>query len=134
MWVLNDSRNKLILTLLELYEKVMLSLRKRVRETEDNELYETMLLRGSQAGLVQPPSTNDIDQLMRSMMGSSIPTTGSFARRTWDDPGSGSLTPGPWLKKDVNVIIPFQTDEDSEADAEFVFASLGAVGRRNIGL
>jgi hypothetical protein len=43
-------------------------LQSEVRQLEENELFEQMLLRGSQAALEQQPSTTDIDTLMRSMM------------------------------------------------------------------
>ncbi|KAK2465400.1 hypothetical protein APHAL10511_002754 [Amanita phalloides] len=109
----------------ELYEKVMLSLRRQVRELEENDLFDQMLLRGSQAGLVQPPSTNDIDKLMRSMMGSNVQATSSFQRSE-----AVNVAPGPWLKKEF-IVPPFpSTDEDSEADADLVFASLEALGKR----
>lgn len=109
----------------ELYENVMLALRRQVREVEENDMLDQTLLRGSRAGLIQPPSTNDIDQLLRSMMGTNVRATSSFARPAPSGQQSESVALGPWLKKPV-IIPPFApTDEDSEADAEFVFTSLG---------
>ncbi len=103
----------------------MLDLRRKVREVEENELLDQTLLRGSGAGLVQPPSTNDVDQLLRSMMGTNVQATSTFARPTSGGQRSETVAPGPWTKKEV-IIPPFApTDEDSEADAEFVFAALG---------
>ena len=103
----------------------MLALRRQVREIEENDMLDQTVLRGSQAGLIQPPSTNDIDQLLRSMMGTNVQATSSFARPAPGGQPSESVAPGPWLKKEV-IIPPFAPgDEDSEADAEFVFTSLG---------
>ncbi|KAF8625914.1 hypothetical protein AX17_006640 [Amanita inopinata Kibby_2008] len=115
----------------DLYEKVLLSLRKQVRELEENELFEETLLRGSHAGLVQPPSTDDIDALMRSMMGTNVQTTGSFARRTRSSHESEPLTQGPWFKNDMKGRPPSLQDENSEADAESVYTMLGRVGKRS---
>lgn len=83
---------------LALYERVMRSLRHEVHRLEENELFEQTLLRGSQAALEQQPTSNDIDTLMRSMMGP--PTNGNtknyghannHTNRTY-----GNITNGPW--------------------------------------
>ena len=108
-----------------MYEHAMLDLRRKVREVEENDLLDQTLLRGSRAGLVQPPSTNNVDQLLRSMMGTNVQATSTFARPTSGGERSETVAPGPWLKKEV-ITPPFgPTDEDSEADAESVFAALG---------
>jgi len=98
----------------------MLSLRRQVRELEENEIFEQMLLRGSQAGLVQPPSTDDINKLMRGMMGPDAQTISSITRKV-QGVAEPAVAPGPWSKRDT-VIPP---DEESEADAETVFTTLG---------
>ncbi|RDB21601.1 hypothetical protein Hypma_011204 [Hypsizygus marmoreus] len=51
-----------------LYEQVVASLRAAVRSLEENEIVEQKMLKSSQAPLEQPPSTTDIDSLMRSLM------------------------------------------------------------------
>jgi len=51
-----------------LHDQILTSLRNKVRQLEENELFEQMLLRGSQAALELQPSTTDIDVLMQSMM------------------------------------------------------------------
>jgi len=51
-----------------MYDQIITCLRSEVRQLEENELFEQMLLRGSQAALERQPSTTDIDALMRSMM------------------------------------------------------------------
>ena len=48
------------------------NLRQAVAQLDENELFEQTLRRGSQAGLQVQPSTNDIDTLLRSMMGPSM--------------------------------------------------------------
>ena len=58
-----------------LYDHVMGNLRQAVAQLEENELFEQTLRRGSQAALQIQPSTNDIDTLMRSMMGPSMKIT-----------------------------------------------------------
>ncbi|EIN12970.1 hypothetical protein PUNSTDRAFT_131200 [Punctularia strigosozonata HHB-11173 SS5] len=52
-----------------LFEHVMNNLRRQVRLLEENELFERTLSRPSQVAQTPLPSTNDIDALMRSMMG-----------------------------------------------------------------
>lgn len=51
-----------------MYDHIITSLRSEVHQLEENELFEQMLLRGSQAALERQPSTTDIDALMQSMM------------------------------------------------------------------
>lgn len=54
---------------LDIHEKILSSLRYQVHLLEENELFEKTLLQGSQAALESQPTSNDIDTLMRSMMG-----------------------------------------------------------------
>lgn len=54
-----------------MFEVVMKRLRDRVKQLEDDELFEQMLLRGTQVGLEQP-SSDDIDGIMRSLMSTSV--------------------------------------------------------------
>jgi hypothetical protein len=51
-----------------MYDHILTLLRSEVRQLEEDELFEQMLLRGSQAGLERQPVTTDIDALLRSMM------------------------------------------------------------------
>lgn len=53
-----------------MFEVVMKRLRDRVKQLEDDELFDQMLLRGTQVGLEQP-SSDDIDDIMRSLMSTS---------------------------------------------------------------
>jgi hypothetical protein len=66
-------------------------MRSKIRQLEENELFEQMLLRGSQAGLERQPTTTDIDVLMRSMM-VSPPSTTAIA----PPPNATGVTKGPW--------------------------------------
>ncbi|KAF9445383.1 hypothetical protein P691DRAFT_611101, partial [Macrolepiota fuliginosa MF-IS2] len=77
-------------------EKILKNLRTRIQQLEEGELFEQTLLRGSQVGLEARPSTNDIDVLMKSMMGTSMSLaegpSGKIFGRAADEP----LTDGPW--------------------------------------
>lgn len=74
-----------------MFEVVMKRLRDRVKQLEDDELFEQMLLRGTQVGLEQP-SSDDIDGIMRSLMSTSVapPSTNSLIPTT---PWSPTLPP-----------------------------------------
>lgn len=78
----------------------MRSLRHQVQQLEENELFEQTLMRGSQAILEQPPTTNDIDVLMQSMMGVTTNTTthgiGQTNGRQTRTNGNFPITNGPW--------------------------------------
>ncbi|KIL59054.1 hypothetical protein M378DRAFT_169814 [Amanita muscaria Koide BX008] len=108
----------------ELYEKTMVSLRRQIRDLEDDEIFDQMLLRGSQAGLVQPPSSNDIDKLMRSMMGPDVQTISSIAHKARGVLETETVAPGPWLKKNPPVVSLLDPDDESEIDAESVLAAI----------
>lgn len=86
----------------------MASLRAEVAQLRENELFEQILLRGSKAALDVQPVTNDIDALMRSMMGpgmninsgphmgkSSPPAEPLDRVAAAETTGSG-VTNGPW--------------------------------------
>ena len=90
----------------------MTNLRQAVAQLDENEMFEQTLRRGSQAALEIQPSTNDIDALMRSMMGPSmniaggrphmgvssgsvLPVRGRRGRRR-DSGSSSAVTNGPW--------------------------------------
>ncbi|KAF8813344.1 hypothetical protein BYT27DRAFT_7180826 [Phlegmacium glaucopus] len=90
-----------------LYDHVMGNLRQAVAQLDENELFEQTLRRSSQATLEIQPSTNDIDILMRSMMGPSMNIAASrphmgvseapSLRGRREPTGSGSgITNGPW--------------------------------------
>jgi hypothetical protein len=79
--------------MLVLYDHIMTRLRSEVRQLEDNELFEQMLLRGSQAALERQPSTTDIDALMRSMM--FTPQNSTIGRQSNRQQVAG-VTSGPW--------------------------------------
>lgn len=87
----------------------MVNLRQAVAQLDENELFEQTLRRGSQAALQIQPSTNDIDALMRSMMGPSMSITagrahmgvsvgGRGGRESTGSVGGSSsgVTNGPW--------------------------------------
>ncbi|KDQ62690.1 hypothetical protein JAAARDRAFT_112664, partial [Jaapia argillacea MUCL 33604] len=57
----------------DMFISVMANLRNEVRKLEENELFEETMLRGSQVGLEPQPSSNNIDSIMRSMMGYPTP-------------------------------------------------------------
>ena len=45
-------------------------LEKRVQDLEENELVETIMMKGSRVQMDSPASSNNIDEIMRSMMAS----------------------------------------------------------------
>ncbi|KDR72675.1 hypothetical protein GALMADRAFT_228948 [Galerina marginata CBS 339.88] len=55
-----------------LFERVMTTLHAEVANLHENEVFEQILRRGSKAALETQPSTNNIDALMRSMMGQGL--------------------------------------------------------------
>jgi hypothetical protein len=95
-----------------IHEKILSSLRYQVHLLEENELFEKTLLQGSQAALESQPTSNDIDTLMRSMMGltPNSSTPDAMTRKNNDNTLSvetgyttanttataGIITRGPW--------------------------------------
>lgn len=75
-----------------IYEWVMRDLRKRVAQLEEDELVEQTMLRGTQIGEEQLPSSNDINAILQSLMGS-----GSGSRQS--TPAQPTIQPDltyPW--------------------------------------
>ena len=86
-----------------LSESIIASLSSEINRLREDDLYEQTLLRGSRAGLEPQPSTNDIDTLMRSMMGPSmdIGSQPYMGRNSLLQPQRGRTTgagivDGPW--------------------------------------
>ena len=73
--------------LVVMFEVVMKRLRDRVKQLEDDELFEQMFLRGTQVGLEQP-SSDDVDGIMRSLMSTSVEAP---------SPTSPLASATPWL-------------------------------------
>ncbi|KAF5318191.1 hypothetical protein D9619_012152 [Psilocybe cf. subviscida] len=88
-----------------LYTQAMHNLRLEVAKLREDEIFDQILLRGSRAALEVQPSTDDIDELMRSMMGTGLTTgTGPHLGKVAAPPppakaiattGPG-ITNGPW--------------------------------------
>lgn len=53
----------------EMHKQVMENLRNAVKKLQEEELYEQIMLRGTQITDVQQPSSNNIDTIMQSIMG-----------------------------------------------------------------
>ncbi|OCH92653.1 hypothetical protein OBBRIDRAFT_714304, partial [Obba rivulosa] len=51
-----------------LFDRVMTNLREKVRQLEEDELFEETMLRGSQVGQEQQPSSDDLDDILRGLM------------------------------------------------------------------
>jgi hypothetical protein len=77
-------------------EKIMKNLRAKIRQLEEDEVFEQTLLRGSQVGLETRPSTNDVDALMKSMMGSGLSLTEGRTGKIFGRAADETLTDGPW--------------------------------------
>jgi len=71
-----------------MHQDIMQSLRLRVQQLEENELFEQTLLRGSQAALEQQPVSNNISTLMRGMM--------SITNGSKNDTNGANISNGPW--------------------------------------
>jgi len=92
----------------ELYEKVIHSLQKRVRELEENELFEQTLLRGSRIALERQPTSDNIDTLMHGLMANSADFEQSDAR--------GKVLDGPWLSG-TNTNNPSENEESTQTSS-----------------
>ncbi|KII86677.1 hypothetical protein PLICRDRAFT_43320 [Plicaturopsis crispa FD-325 SS-3] len=88
-----------------LHRRIMVSLRQRVAELEENELFEQTLLRGSRAALEQQPTSNDIDTIMRSMLGPS-PGDPNHLRQ--------APTDGPWNRGPNQHNTTYSTDDGGD--------------------
>ena len=73
-----------------MHKKVMDNLRNAVKKLQEEELYEQIMLRGTQITDVQQPSSNNIDAIMQSIMG---PPPGST--HTTFPPPPSPFTPNP---------------------------------------
>lgn len=79
----------------QLFQVVLENLRKEVRSLGEDEIFQRTLLRGSVAALHEPTLTNDIDSIMRDLMGP--PSTRSNGFEEPAPPFSKpQCTPGPW--------------------------------------
>lgn len=81
---------------LDQFQQVMHSLYHGVRLLEENELFNQAILRGSQVGLQQQPSTTDIDSLMRSMMVAPQSSTDQKVPKPSNLTSDSGLITGPW--------------------------------------
>ncbi|KAH7925583.1 hypothetical protein BV22DRAFT_1064640 [Leucogyrophana mollusca] len=70
-----------------MYESILRGFRLRVQQLEEDAIFQRTLMRGSQVGLKQRPSSDNIDTLMQSMM---TTTLGSGPNRTHN------VSDGPW--------------------------------------
>lgn len=77
-------------------EKILKNLRAKIQQLEEDEIFEQTLLRGSQVGLEARPSTNDIDVLMKSMMGTGMSLTEGPGSKVFGRAAREPLTDGPW--------------------------------------
>ncbi|KAI0310137.1 hypothetical protein OF83DRAFT_912372 [Amylostereum chailletii] len=74
-----------------LLDQIMRSLRWHVSNLEENEIYENMMLRGSQIPFDSAPSSNDIDAIMQSMMGPPLPSNAMHVDDASTPAGSGHV-------------------------------------------
>lgn len=95
--MLADLSDSIILFCIAAFDRIMASLRAEVAKLQEDELFEQILLRGSKAALEAQPVTNDIDALMRSMMGPSLNISGPHMGKTDGVPKTGhEIVNGPW--------------------------------------
>jgi len=98
-----------------LHIKVMHNLRDQVAKLQDDELFERSMLKGTVITDQQLPSSNDIDAIMRSIMGPP-----SSSRSTTIDAPTASATPITFAPTPLNLSTNifsdnFPTDRDSES-------------------
>ncbi|KAL4073207.1 hypothetical protein V8B97DRAFT_198033 [Scleroderma yunnanense] len=81
----------------ELFEGILRGLRLRVQQLEADAVFQQLLMRGSQVGLERPPSDNNINTLMCSM----IPTQTTHS----------NISDGPWNRRreEDNITLDNET-------------------------
>ncbi|KAF9242620.1 hypothetical protein BU15DRAFT_43677 [Melanogaster broomeanus] len=82
------------------FEMILRGLRSRIQHVEEEEILRQMLRRGSQVGLEQPPSDDNVDNLMRNMMAMS---TGNEQR----------VSDGPWNRTKQDPSSDLFNNEDT---------------------
>ncbi|KAJ3517431.1 hypothetical protein NLJ89_g510 [Agrocybe chaxingu] len=84
------------------HQAVMASLRSKVAAIKEDEIFEDILLRGSKIAYEPNPTSNDVDALMRSMMGPAMNLGGAYmgrndeGRKTEVETTGPGITNGPW--------------------------------------
>ncbi|KAI6027436.1 hypothetical protein PISMIDRAFT_674870 [Pisolithus microcarpus 441] len=68
-----------------LVQNILVGLRSRVRQLEEDAVFQQLTMRGSKVGLEKAPSTSNIDALMRNMMPTKI--------------NGPRISDGPWNRK-----------------------------------
>ncbi|KAI6123382.1 hypothetical protein EDD16DRAFT_1704333 [Pisolithus croceorrhizus] len=68
-----------------LVQNILTGLRSRVRQLEEDAVFQQLIMSGSKVGLEKAPSNSDIDALMRSMMPTQVNTP--------------QISNGPWNRK-----------------------------------
>jgi hypothetical protein len=81
----------------------MRSLRQHVHQLEENELFERVLLRGSQVGLEPKPTSDNIHTLMQNMMGCAVAEK------------NVAITNGPWNNYGMHMDDPMDSSSASTA-------------------
>lgn len=80
-----------------LHDRVMASLRSAVTNIKEQFIYDQILERGSMAAIEELGESNDIDALMRSMMGPSMNiNAGNSGHRPGVTTNTSTMTNGPW--------------------------------------
>lgn len=111
-------------------EKILKNLRAKIQQLEEDELFEQTLLRGSQVGLETRPSTNDIDALMKGMMGTGTALTEGPSSKIFGRAADEPLADGPWNNHDRAQVY----EGNSAAGMESILANVttsSTVGKRN---
>ncbi|TFK33026.1 hypothetical protein BDQ12DRAFT_450904 [Crucibulum laeve] len=117
-------------SLREQEDAIMRNLRKKVKDLQDNDLFEQTLLRGSQASLEPQPTTNDIDSILRSMMGPGMNISGLSAggvHQAARKVASESVTDGPWNNYGKDLIF----ERGNSQVPESLNTSTTTVGKRS---
>lgn len=72
-----------------LFEEILRGFRQRVQQLEEDEIFQQAVINGSQIGKEQLPSADNVENLIKNMMGTSI---GNEASHIQD---------GPWNKRNT---------------------------------
>ncbi|PCH40292.1 hypothetical protein WOLCODRAFT_143017 [Wolfiporia cocos MD-104 SS10] len=109
---------------IELHKDVMRHLRERVKQLEEDELFEQTMLRGTQIGQEQLPTSDDVDVIMKSLMemGPSLSKTTATQMQTSTDPQPETAAT-PW---NALAILP----KPSQAGSPGPSATPVLIGRR----
>ncbi|KAG1742339.1 uncharacterized protein EDB91DRAFT_1247730 [Suillus paluster] len=76
-----------------LFEAILRGFRQRVQQLEEDEIFQQTVINGSQIGMEQLPSADNVDTLIQNMMGTSIGN------------GASHVQDGPWNRRNTAHVV-----------------------------